>query len=49
MPTVVAPSAIAFTTSVPRMKPPSTQTSARPATACTISGRTAALPKPWSS
>jgi hypothetical protein len=35
--------------SVPRMKPPSTQTCARPATACTICGRTAALPSPWSS
>ena len=33
MPTASAPSAIALTTSVPRMKPPSTMTVARPLTA----------------
>src|SRR6185503_11022097 len=48
-PTVVAPSASALTTSVPRMKPPSTQTSARSLTAWTMSGSTAAVPRPCSS
>ena len=49
MPTVCAPSAMAFTTSVPRMKPPSTMIVARPPTAFTTSGSTSIEPRPWSS
>ena len=48
-PTAVAPSATAFTMSVPRRNPPSTRISARPATAATTSGTTSMLPRPWSS
>ncbi len=44
-----APSATAFTTSEPRRTPPSRITSARPATASTISGRTSIGDGAWSS
>ena len=47
--TAVAPSAIAFRMSVPRMKPPSTMTGARPRTAATTSGNTSSVPVAWSS
>src|SRR5205809_624134 len=40
---------MAFTTSVPRRKPPSTMTTARPLTARTTSGSTSSDPRPWSS
>ena len=49
MPTSSAPSAIALTMSVPRQKPPSIQTLARPSTASTTSGSTSIAPRPWSS
>ena len=46
MPTHVAPRHNALTTSVPRTKPPSTQTSARRATASAISGSMSIVPRP---
>src|SRR5258705_8709666 len=46
IPTIWAPSAMALTTSVPRMKPPSTMTTLRPATAFTTSGSTSMEPRP---
>src|SRR3989454_906223 len=47
--TIFAPRANAFTTSVPREKPPSTTISARPATASTMGGSASMVDCVWSS